>query len=308
MAKNIFTEKAMEQISSPEKLDQHVKITRPAIWMVMVAVVAAFIGVGYWACTGNISDGINISGIIFPSKGVTVSYAPSASAVTDVLVSEGEKVQKGDVIAVVPNEDVLAQIDEINAQLESGNANNVIALGIQKAALKFKYMKTSLIKAEEDGVIQSVVSMNSGVEAGSVVAKNIGESSTDNTREVLAYIPYTEANLIKVGMNAQVSPVSYDRSTYGYINGVITAVGSTPVTSESVLKQLGTTDYINSMNLEGGSFVEVRIRLNVDATTKSGYSWSSKKGKDLPVDVGSICGVKVITEDKKPISLIFNLG
>ena len=71
---------------------------------------------------------------------------------------------------------------------------------------------------------------------------------------------------------------------------------------------MGTTDYVSAMNLESSSFVEIRIRLNIDSATKSGFSWSSDKGRDLAVEVGSICQVKVVTQNKKPISLIFNLA
>ena len=215
MAKGIFSDKAMEHISSPEKLDQNARITKPGIWVVMVAVLAAFIGVGYWAFTGNMSDGINIPGIIFPSTGVTVSYAAGNGTVTDVLVNEGDRVEKGDVLAIVPDTQILSQLSSLNEKLFAAQASSdkitTDAIASQIEVLKYQYIKNSLIRADSDGVIQSVVSSNSGVAQGDAIATNISHSATVNTKEVLAYVPYSHSEILKAGMEAQVSPTAFTR-------------------------------------------------------------------------------------------------
>ena len=57
MAENkLFRKTALETVSNPEQLDQHIRVTRPFSWVILVAIISFVIGVGIWAFTGNISS------------------------------------------------------------------------------------------------------------------------------------------------------------------------------------------------------------------------------------------------------------
>ena len=119
--KKLFRDEALETVSNPEQLDQHVRITRPYIWVIISAIVVMAILVGIWAFTGNISSGTDAKGVVFPADSVIISNSVSNGVVTDVLVKENSIVEKGDVLAVIPNTELLQQIATLQA---TGAANS----------------------------------------------------------------------------------------------------------------------------------------------------------------------------------------
>ena len=290
---NLFRKEALDTVSNPEQLDQHVRITRPYVWVLISAITVMAIFVGIWAFTGNMSSGTDATGVVFPADSVMISNAAATGTVTDVLVKENSRVEKGDVLAVIPNIELLKQIASLKA---SGNS---AALD----ALKYQYITSSFITADKPGTITGITSLNAAVQAGDKVAINVSDQSNSNSKEILAYVPFSVAMNFKVGMPAQVTPANVKREEYGYMVGTVTRIGTSTVTEDSIMEAMGTKKYIAALGLTPDC-VEVRIRLNVDSSTKSGFEWSNSKGANVSVDVGSICTIKFVTESKRPIDLL----
>ena len=287
----LFRETALETVSNPEQLDQHIKVTRPFAWVILAAIVSLTIGVGIWAFTGNIARGTDLIGIIFATNGVSISNAPSSGMVTDVLVDENEHVDKGDVIAVIPDVSILQQLQNLN-----GGDSTV------RDALRYQYIINSFVTANKSGNISSIPSLDATVAEGQQIAVNFSEEA-DGSKDLIAYVPYTIANGFKIGQDVQVSPTKYPHEKYGYIFGKITSIGSALVTQDSIQRTMGTTKYINALGISEDC-VEIRVRLNTDSSTVSGFEWSSAKGAKLDVDIGTLCNVKVVAREQHPIDLI----
>lgn len=303
MAENkLFRKTALDTVANPEQLDQHIRVTRPFAWVILIAIISFAIGVGIWAFTGNISSGTDISGIIFASDGVSVANAVSSGIVSDVLVSENEDVDKGDVMVVIPDAELLAQIKTVKAQYDaSGGAD--ITLGTTLDALKYQYIINSFVSANKNGTVNSIPAVGDTIVEGQQVTVNYSEESMSGSKELIAYVPYTVAQSFKIGGEVQISPSNFPREEYGYMLGKITSIGTNLVTEESVKRTMGSTKYISSLGVTGAC-VEVRIRPNVDSSTKSGFEWSnSKGGQNVSVDIGTICNVKVVSEAVHPINL-----
>ncbi len=47
--KELYREKSLQYISSPEQLNQYLKVTKPAVWAVLVAVVLLLAGLLIWS-------------------------------------------------------------------------------------------------------------------------------------------------------------------------------------------------------------------------------------------------------------------
>ncbi len=45
---SIFREKSMERVSSPEQLNDYIKVTNPGIWLTLAAVIVLLIGFIVW--------------------------------------------------------------------------------------------------------------------------------------------------------------------------------------------------------------------------------------------------------------------
>jgi hypothetical protein len=54
MDNNIFREKSIERISSPEKLNDFIRVAKPSLWLVVSAIVILIIGMAIWASFGVI--------------------------------------------------------------------------------------------------------------------------------------------------------------------------------------------------------------------------------------------------------------
>ena len=56
MNDSIFRKKSMDRISSPEESLDYLRVTKPAIWMILVAIVFILIAIAVWSITGRIEE------------------------------------------------------------------------------------------------------------------------------------------------------------------------------------------------------------------------------------------------------------
>ena len=52
--KLIFREKSIERVTSPEKLNDYIKVTTPSVWLVLLATLILIAGTLVWAVFGKI--------------------------------------------------------------------------------------------------------------------------------------------------------------------------------------------------------------------------------------------------------------
>lgn len=62
MNQSIFREKSMDRISSPEEIDDYMKVTSPGMWMVFVAIILILAAVLVWSVTGKIEENLLVAG------------------------------------------------------------------------------------------------------------------------------------------------------------------------------------------------------------------------------------------------------
>lgn len=300
---NLFRKTALDSVENPEQLDQHIRVTKPFSWVILSAILSFVVGVGIWAVTGDISSGIDIGGIVFSSDGISVANAVSAGIVSDVLVAENDQVDKGDVMVVIPDAELFTQISEVKAQYDAASGEAKSLLGTTLDALKYQYIINSFVTANKSGSINSVPAVGDSIAEGQQVTVNYSEGSMAGSKEIIAYVPYSVAQNFKIGGEVQISPTNYPREEFGYMLGKITSIGSTFVTEQSIQRTMGTTKYISSLGITQDC-VEVRMRPNVDSSTKSGFEWSnSKGGQNVEIDIGTVCAVKVVSEAVRPYKL-----
>lgn len=61
MEKQIFRKKSLDRVSSPEQLEDYMRVTSPGIWMVLAAVIILLAGIFFCACTGRLESKIKVS-------------------------------------------------------------------------------------------------------------------------------------------------------------------------------------------------------------------------------------------------------
>lgn len=101
MENNIFREKSVERVSSPEQLDSYLKVTSPKVWIVLCSIIVLLVGMLCWAFVGKIETSNPAS--CFIEDGMLYCYT------TEEVV---EKIDHESVIKL-NNSDVTYEIAEI---------------------------------------------------------------------------------------------------------------------------------------------------------------------------------------------------
>jgi hypothetical protein len=65
---SIFRQKSIDKVSSPEKLDDYIRLTTPRVWITLAAIVVLLVGVIAWGAFGELT--------IHNDDGTTETVAP----------------------------------------------------------------------------------------------------------------------------------------------------------------------------------------------------------------------------------------
>ena len=62
----LFRSSSLEQISSPEKLNEYIRVSRPSVWVILGAITAIIIAAVFWAVTAEITpEGLRPIDLLF---------------------------------------------------------------------------------------------------------------------------------------------------------------------------------------------------------------------------------------------------
>jgi len=296
MQSELFRKSALERVSSPERLNEYIKITHIGVWGVLLACLALLVAVGFWAIYGSISDTVSAVGIIFPQHGVTSVIPTAAGRITDMRVKVGDYVEAGQIIAVIPQEHLIKQINE--ARKADVPDEDLIA------ALISEYESHSLVLSPVSGIVLSARKTDETISSSEVLATIVKQEKYADNQQVIGYVPVSAAQKLREGMEVQVSPEFAPREEYGYMYGHITGIGTYPVSQADVLATVGHIQYAQRLFPREDS-VEVRVTLTVDPNSMNKVKWSNQKGETLPLSLGTYCRMQIVVRNYKPYELVF---
>lgn len=113
----IFRKVALERLSSPEQLDQLLQVTDPRGWLALVALGALLLASLGWGVFGSIPTEATGEGILLRSGGVSSLVAAESGQVEELLVSVGDVIEKGQVVARIRQDELLRQIQDTRDRL-----------------------------------------------------------------------------------------------------------------------------------------------------------------------------------------------
>ena len=99
MNNNLFKKSNMERVSSPDQLQDYVKVANPGLWMVISAIVILLAGVIVWGFIGKIDTAME-----------TAIVTDSGNAVIYVGESDIEKIEVGMTVRCGENEYTITDV------------------------------------------------------------------------------------------------------------------------------------------------------------------------------------------------------
>lgn len=298
MAKDVFRKSSLEDISTPDEMGDYIKVTNPGIWVMLIACIAIAVAVIVWAVVGRIPDTVSARGVIFPSSGTVTVVSPTSGKIQDMRVSTGSTVQPLDIVAVVPQNDIISELEQIRSS-ETPDAEAI-------SQKELDYGNHSVIRSNVSGLVLSSKNLGDFVSEGEPVATIALMDEGVSSYSVICYMDMTTAKRLNTGMQVQISPTFAPREEYGYMYGYITSIGEYPVTEEDIISTMGGTQY--ATDVEGGeNYVEIHVAIALDSGMNDAGNtakWSNRAGNELSLTMGTTCDLQIVLKERQPFELV----
>ncbi|MCP3981085.1 MAG: NHLP bacteriocin system secretion protein [bacterium] len=138
-----FRQKSLERLSSPERLDQLLRVVDRKSWLPLGALgllVAALVG---WAVMGKIPERVEGPGILIHPRDVVDIHAPGPGYLEDLLVAVDDVVREGDELALLARPDLEKELElqqdksrelarQLQSEMNDGDVPNVEELELTR--------------------------------------------------------------------------------------------------------------------------------------------------------------------------------
>ncbi len=290
----LFRKEALDSFSSNSRIDKGIRAVsiRTTVCVAMLVLCAAAFAV--WLVFGTVYETVPVIGVVWPAQSDGEVYAVSSGTMTRAVVSVGNKVKTGDILAVIPNEEILSEAEAVKA--EEG-------LSEKLERLYDEYDKMSIIRSNIDGIVIYIADENSYINKGERVAEVVPYSESGNNKTLTAFIPAKNGGLVTVGMEAQVMPEFAPREKYGYIKAYVSGISAYPISGENI-KRDNSKLFLSSLD-ERESYLQLEITLIPDAQAPSHLKWSNSASGRIDVVMGTTCSADIVIEKCRPYQWLF---
>ena len=142
MAAGFYRKSALEKLSTPEKLDQLIKVTSPKGWIALYTVALVLVTGILWGFFGNIKTKLNVVGVLLGGE-IHEVVSTSQGQLIDLKVSVGDRVEEGQVVAIIEQPDLFQQIEGVKASLKERefDLKQLLSYGNQDTRLRGKLIE-----------------------------------------------------------------------------------------------------------------------------------------------------------------------
>lgn len=269
MTQELFRKRALDKVSSPEQLDQLIQITSPRSWLALLTLVSLLVLALIWAWFGRIPLGVSGQGVLLGKGGVHTVVATVQGQLVSLEADMGDTVPAGGVVAYVRPLDAAAPLHPVRSPYAGLVMETVVAPG-------------------------DLVSLGSPL---------LTVASEPESLEAVLYVPVIDGQLIRPGMEVNISPEGLRKEQAGFLKGTVRSVGRYPVSSLRVRRTVGSGETAQRL-LGEEPVLEVRVELTPDPATPSGYRWSLPRGPQVSLAPGTTIRGTVIAAQQRPLSLL----
>lgn len=76
MNNQVFRKKSIEKVTSPEQLNDYLKVSNPGVWTILTAIILLLVGVCVWGIFGQLNTTVNMAGTC--NNGTITCYVKEA--------------------------------------------------------------------------------------------------------------------------------------------------------------------------------------------------------------------------------------
>ena len=274
--RSIFRKEALEQLQSPEQLEQLLQVTNRRSWLTLGVFVVGFLGILLWMLFGRIPVAVSGEGVIIAPGQVVPIQATYSGYLEAVDLDPGDEVFAGQVLGFVRPTDLSANGADIEAH--------------------------PILSMHDGVVLEQTIASQGFVTAGQAIGY-LQKKSESSHLIVLSYFSERDGHKIRSGMPALVSPVTSAPEQDGSLIAQVAKVSAQPASFESVAALVGWPDLATRL-LGETPRIQVVLELRSDGATPTGYQWTSGQGSARSIASGVSTKVKITTGHIRPISYI----
>jgi len=272
----LYRPKAIAKISSPDELDQVLKIVPTSSWLALWTMLAVIITVVLWGYLGSIPIITHGPGVLLARGTTHTVVSLVAGQVVEVNAQRGDLIRAGTVVA---------RVQPMQDYPQTGRMDIVATTAGQVAELNIR--------------------SGSFVNAGDRVLSTVESSSR---LEAVLFLPADQGKRVRHGMEVRITPTTVRQEQYGMLLGRVRSVSDYPITETEMTEIVGNPDLTKVLLGEGGTFeaapIMARCDLQVDTNTPSGYRWTSKMGPAYRLTSGLLCQSQTVTGTERPVELV----
>ena len=108
---------------------------------------------------------------------------------------------------------------------------------------------------------------------------------------------------IETGMAVFVSPSTVNEEEYGMMLGQVDSISELSASKPGIMRILGNQQLVDTFTGEG-PVLTMRVKLESDASTDSGYKWSSRAGPPSQLSPGTVVTASVQVKEQPPLNLV----
>jgi hypothetical protein len=317
----MFRNAALEKLSTPEQLDQLVRVTTPASWLALAALGCAIAAAAFWGFYGRIPLKVEGHGVIIRRGGTFNIVATNAGRIVELNIPADHVIGRGMVIARVAPPDLAASViaakgdladlvearrglaakshETSNDQLQRADA------AIDSAKRRVDGLEAQLPNAEIVSPIRGhILSLQAAV--GDLV--NVGTVLCNvelGDNDLIASVYVSPADARKIGPHAlvQLSPADVRREEFGYMLGRVSHVSRFPTTEHEMMYLLENESLVRLLSSHGPP-LGIEVELLKDRSTFSGFKWTTATSPPVAITSGTICTAQIVVGERRPIDML----
>ena len=272
MANKLFRQQAIDTLDSPDRINDYIRVAGPSFYLMLVSILIC-VGVAFfWIFSSTINDFVKIEGIAFPHKPIMHVSSSLDGRITELFVSKGDHVHKGDVL-------LRYTTDGTVRELRSKYSGVVLSHKVQQ---------------EEFTALEPCVYL-------------LPEDQVNQLKEIVAFVSYADLRKLKVGMEVQVTPSDLKREEVGYMYGHITSINDLPTSAKEADMLFKISEFTSAVFSSEAAFM-IQIRLEDSPRDKNMIRWSHIGGEEIDMKIGTLCSMQIVTRVRPAYELLFKRG